>query len=110
MSPHAGHRYSGAVAGYAFAAIRELTPQVVAVLSPMHYWTEYPLLTTAYQAYATPLGSLPVDRDGMNALDTCLHSQLGFGLTHIKNDPEHSLEIELPFLQPLSRIRFNCCR
>ena len=80
-------------------AIRELTPQVVAVLSPMHYWTEYPLLTTAYQAYATPLGSLPVDRDGLNALDTCLHSQLGFGLTHIKNDPEHSLEIELPFLQ-----------
>jgi hypothetical protein len=107
MSPHAGHRYSGAVAGYSFAAIRDLTPQVVAVLSPMHYWSEYPLLTTAYQAYATPLGSLPVDRDGMNALDTCLHNQLGLGLTRIKNDPEHSLEIELPFLQRALKNSFH---
>ena len=99
MTPHAGHRFSGAVAGYAFAAIRNLTPDVVAVLSPMHYFTEYPLLTTAYRAYATPLGSLPLDTEGMAALNTGLHGELGFGLTPVKNDPEHSLEIELPFLQ-----------
>jgi hypothetical protein len=99
MTPHAGHRYSGPVAGYAFAAIRHLEPDIVAVLSPMHYWTEYPLLTTAHQAYATPLGSLPVDTDSMTALNACLSSELGFGLTPVKRDPEHSLEIELPFLQ-----------
>ena len=99
MTPHAGHRYSGPVAGYAFAAIRNLAPDVVAVLSPMHYWTEYPLLTTAHQAYATPLGTLPLDTEGMAALNACLHGALGFGLTPVKRDPEHSLEIELPFLQ-----------
>jgi AmmeMemoRadiSam system protein B len=107
MSPHAGHRYSGPVAGYAFAAIRDLTPEVVAVLSPMHYWTEYPLLTTAYHAYTTPLGPLPLDRDGMDVLNACLQSELGFGLTPIKNDPEHSLEIELPFLQRALKNKFH---
>jgi AmmeMemoRadiSam system protein B len=107
MTPHAGHRYSGAVAGYAFAAIRDLAPEVVAVLSPMHYWTEYPLLTSAYHAYATPLGSLPVETEAMNALNTCLQRELGFGLTPIKNDPEHSLEIELPFLQRALKNQFT---
>ena len=107
MTPHAGHSYSGPVAGYAFAAIRNLTPDVVAVLSPMHYWTEYPLLTTAYQAYATPLGALPLDTEGMAALNACLHGELGFGLTPIKNDPEHSLEIELPFLQRALKHKFH---
>jgi AmmeMemoRadiSam system protein B len=107
MTPHAGHHYSGAVAGYAFAAIRNLTPDVVAVLSPMHYWTEYPLLTTAYRAYATPLGSLPLDTDGMAALNAGLQRELGLGLTPVKNDPEHSLEIELPFLQRALKKPFN---
>ena len=36
MAPHAGHLYSGPVAGYAFAALRGLSPDVVVVLSPMH--------------------------------------------------------------------------
>jgi len=99
MTPHAGHRYSGPVAGYAFAAMRHLQPELVAVLSPMHYSTSYPLLTTAHQAYATPLGPIPVDDQAIAALHGCLQRELGFGLTPIKSDPEHSLEIELPFLQ-----------
>jgi MEMO1 family protein len=99
MTPHAGHRYSGPVAGYAFAALRDLKPDLVAVCSPMHYYTSYPLLTTAHQAYATPLGPIPVDRQALDELENCLRSKLGFGLTPVKNDPEHSLEIELPFLQ-----------
>ena len=99
MTPHAGHRYSGPVAGYAFAAIQQLQPELVAVLSPMHYATSYPLLTTAHQAYATPLGPIPVDNQAISDLNDCLQQKLGFGLTAIKHDPEHSLEIELPFLQ-----------
>src|SRR5262245_34438946 len=34
IAPHAGHRYSGAVAGYAFAALRSRSPDLVAVVSP----------------------------------------------------------------------------
>jgi AmmeMemoRadiSam system protein B len=35
----------------------------------------------------------------LNDLDVMLKSEVGFGLTPVRNDPEHSLEIELPFLQ-----------
>ncbi|UCH60664.1 MAG: AmmeMemoRadiSam system protein B [Anaerolineales bacterium] len=99
MSPHAGHRYSGPVAGYAFAALQGLKPELVAVVSPMHYQYHEPLLTSAHEAYSTPLGSLMVDRQALDALELQLQASLGFGLAPIKNDPEHSLEIELPFLQ-----------
>ncbi len=99
IAPHAGHRYSGPVAGYAFAALRGLKPGLVAVLSPFHNYHSAPLLTTAYDAYGTPLGAVPVDRVAMNELQAILKTELGFALTPIANDPEHSLEIELPFLQ-----------
>jgi hypothetical protein len=65
----------------------------------MHYPYEAPLLTTAHTAYVTPLGEIPVDQVALQALDDSLVAKLGYGLTKIANDPEHSLEIELPFLQ-----------
>ncbi len=99
MAPHAGHRFSGPVAGYAFAALRGLSPELVAVISPMHYPYLEPLLTTAHSAYATPLGAIPVDVPAVDTLDRLLQERLGFGLARVANDPEHSLEIELPFLQ-----------
>lgn len=99
IAPHAGHLYSGGVAGYAFAALRGLRPDVVAVLGPMHQPFAEPLLTTKHEAYFTPLGNVPVDKTTLNDLDVILKSEVGFGLTPVRNDPEHSLEIELPFLQ-----------
>jgi MEMO1 family protein len=99
IAPHAGHLYSGPVAGYAFAALRGLSPDVVVVISPMHHPFYEPLLTTAHQAYSTPLGDIPVQQDALQELDGCLRQELGFGMTPIANDMEHSLEIELPFLQ-----------
>lgn len=99
IAPHAGHIYSGAVAGYAFAALRSRTPDLVAVISPMHHPYYEPLLTTSHAAYWTPLGEIPVDRDAVNQLDVLLKSELGVGLSPVARDPEHSLEIELPFLQ-----------
>src|SRR5215213_3586847 len=99
IAPHAGHTYSGPVAGYAFAAIRGQSPDLVALIGPMHQPYMEPLITTAYDAYATPLGDVPVDKDAVYDLDQILTSELGFGLTLVQRDPEHSLEIELPFLQ-----------
>jgi AmmeMemoRadiSam system protein B len=99
MTPHAGHRYSGPVAGYAFAAMRGLQPDLAVVISPMHHYSSDPLLTSAHDAYETPLGTMLIDREAAQALETQLQVELGFGLTPIKNDQEHSLEIELPFLQ-----------
>jgi AmmeMemoRadiSam system protein B len=99
IAPHAGHIYSGPVAGYAFAALRGRTPDLVAVVSPMHHPYLEPLLTTAHEAYSTPLGKIPVDKDALHELDVILNSELGLGLAAVQRDPEHSLEIELPFLQ-----------
>jgi len=107
IAPHAGHIYSGAVAGYAFAALRALrhgfadqgSPDLVAVIGPMHHPYVEPLITTAYEAYSTPLGEIPVDQGALHKLDVLLKSDLGFGLSPVQHDPEHSLEIELPFLQ-----------
>jgi AmmeMemoRadiSam system protein B len=99
MAPHAGHLYSGPVAGYAFAPLKGSRPEVAAVVSPMHHPARQPLLTTAHDAYQTPLGRLPVDRTALDELDRTLQAGLGFGLSRVYNDLEHSLEIELPFLQ-----------
>jgi AmmeMemoRadiSam system protein B len=98
MAPHAGHIYSGPVAGYAFAALNGLAPELVAVVSPIHYPYSQALLTSAHTHYVTPLGQIQVDREAVQTLDAHLQSELGFGLAPIKNDREHSLEIELPFL------------
>jgi MEMO1 family protein len=99
ITPHAGHIYSGPVAGYAFAALQGYKPDLVTVVSPMHYPYNEPLLTTAHEAYETPLGIIPVDMEAVLALDELLEKELGYGLTHVRRDQEHSLEIELPFLQ-----------
>lgn len=99
IAPHAGHVYSGPVAGYAFAAVRGRRFDLVAVVSPMHHPYNAPLLTTAHQAYGTPLGSIHVDRGTLNDLSTRLETTLGYGLVPVAYDREHSLEIELPFLQ-----------
>jgi hypothetical protein len=107
IAPHAGHIYSGAVAGYAFAAARGLTPDLIAVVSPMHHLYAQPLLTSAHSAYSTPLGEIPVDVDAVSELDSRLREKLGFGLTPVANDPEHSLEIELPFLQRAVKSTFR---
>lgn len=107
VAPHAGHIYSGAVAGYAFAALRGRTfrqaqdnaPDLVAVISPMHHAYPQPLITSSHEAYSTPLGTIPIDKSAMDVLNTALQNDLGIGLSPVPRDPEHSLEIELPFLQ-----------
>jgi AmmeMemoRadiSam system protein B len=95
IAPHAGHLYSGPVAGYAFAAVRGLNPELVVVISPFHGFSNHPLLTTAHDAYGTPLGYIEVDKAALDDLST----HLDIPITPVFADREHSLEIELPFLQ-----------
>ncbi len=99
IAPHAGYAYSGAVAGYAFSAVQGQSFDLVAVLSPMHSYHHDSFLTSAHYAYSTPLGNITIACDEVNAIDEILRAELGFGITFIANDREHSLEIELPFLQ-----------
>jgi AmmeMemoRadiSam system protein B len=103
IAPHAGHVYSGGVAAHAFAAIHGLSPDLVAVLSPFHNIASYPLITTSHQAYSTPLGNIEVDSAALAELQAYLE----IPITPIANDREHSLEIELPFLQRVLKNEFK---
>lgn len=99
LAPHAGHVYSGPVAGFAFAALRGRAPGLIALVGPFHDMHPAPFLISSYDAYATPLGNVPIDRGSVEALEAALESEGAPGLVPIANDSEHSLEIELPFLQ-----------
>ncbi len=99
IAPHAGYVYSGATAGYAYRAVRGFQFDLCVVVSPLHQYLPHPLLTSAHQAYATPFGKVEIDQPVLEAFQHNL-TQAGLGsLQQIANDREHSLEIQLPFLQ-----------
>lgn len=92
VSPHAGYIYSGQVAAYGYRLLQGRQISRVIVLSPCH--APYPgrFLVSA-RHYATPLGKVPVDF----ALVDRLAERIP--ITRLEEDDEHSLEIQLPFLQ-----------
>ena len=99
VSPHAGHLYSGPVAGYAFKTLLTRQAGLVVILSPFHQFHPGSILTSGHDAYQTPLGVVPVDQDCLDFVDAALQDCAGTGLTKISNDSEHAVEILLPFLQ-----------
>ena len=107
IAPHAGYRYSGSTAGYAFKAVMGLQPDLVAVISPLHAYHPEPFLTTTHAGYKTPLGPVWVDQGAVQSLDDYLEDNLGIGFTYLERDSEHSLEIELPFLQEALSTEFK---
>lgn len=106
IAPHAGHRYSGRTAGYAFAAVAGQTRDLVVVIAPMHAPYPASIITSAHHAYATPLGTLPIDQAALAALEQALAPD-HLTITPVAYDREHSLEIELPFLQRALRGEFQ---
>lgn len=100
IAPHAGYVYSGRTAGHAFRTVLGRSVDLVAVVSPFHGYHPADVLTTRHRAYGTPLGAIPVDRQALQQLEAVLQQQAGeLQLASLANDGEHSLEIELPFLQ-----------
>jgi AmmeMemoRadiSam system protein B len=71
----------------------------VAVLSPYHQYHHAPFLTPDHGAYTTPLGKVPINQTALHDLEERLAADAAPALDKIPNDQEHSLEIELPFLQ-----------
>lgn len=99
VTPHAGHRYSGPVAGHAFAALQGADPNLIVILSPMHQPYFESILTTDHAAYHTPLGNVPVNKEAVDFVKKALLEKTGKKISQIKKDTEHAVEIELPFLQ-----------
>jgi len=93
LAPHAGLRYSGPVAAHAFNRISGCGFDTVVVIGPLHHPLPGVIVTTGHDAYETPLGSVTVDQEILKVLKESLP------LTALRDDSEHSIEIELPFLQ-----------
>jgi AmmeMemoRadiSam system protein B len=107
ISPHAGHQYSGPVAGYAFAAAQGLQPDLVVILSPYHQYHSGALISSDHEAYQTPLGDVKVDLESLDYLDQALSDQVGLTLDRVRNDQEHAVEILLPFFQRIFQNDFQ---
>jgi AmmeMemoRadiSam system protein B len=97
--PHAGYRYSGLVAAHAFRCLQGQTPDIVAVVSPYHALHHASILIADHQAYRTPLGEIAVDETMVQRVIDRLQNEYAYDVARLKSDREHSLEIELPFLQ-----------
>ena len=94
VAPHAGYRYSGAVAAAAYAQLRDAVPRVV-LFGPAHRWPLDGMAVPAVDALATPLGAVAVDDDAR----TAAVALPGVVVDDRPHDGEHSLETQLPFLQ-----------
>lgn len=99
IAPHAGYFYSGPTAGYAYRCVKGKSFDLCAVFSPLHDYMPDDFLTTAHQAYSTPLGLVPVDQALITEVTIRMEQKISQSLRSIANDREHSLEIQLPFLQ-----------
>ncbi len=96
IAPHAGYPYSGRCAGRAYAAVKGRTYQRVVVLAVNHRGRAFRGASILdVDAYKTPLGTIPLDR---RACDLLLKHRL-FDTHASAHRREHSLEVQLPFLQ-----------
>ena len=98
IAPHAGYVYSGRTAAASFATLRDIgAVERVVVIGPAHYVPFRGIAVPTAAAFATPLGSVPIDQEAIETL-LDLPSVMYDDAPHA---PEHALEVELPFLQIL---------
>lgn len=95
IAPHAGYSFSGTVAAQAYRLVRGQRYDRVVLLGPSHRADFHGLATYDVDAFETPLGRVALDRDAARQLR---HSPLVQGAPP-GPDREHSLEMQLPYLQ-----------
>lgn len=100
MVPHAGYQYSGAIASHGYCKlVQNGFPEVFIILSPNHtgYGSEVSVFNEG--EWITPLGSIDVDREFADAIIS--HSNIA-SADFLAHKYEHSIEVQLPFLQYFS--------
>ena len=98
ISPHAGLRYSGPVAAFGYALLRGRAALTAVIVGPSHRVPFTGSAVFARGGFQTPLGTAPVDEEIAAAL-----VKHGPGVAEMPEPhrDEHSLEMQLPFLQHL---------
>ena len=92
ISPHAGYIYSGPIAASAYACIQAQGVRRVVLLGPSPHAPVRGLAASSADAWRTPLGEIPVEYTGLDHLQQVET----IDAAHAR---EHSLEVQLPFLQ-----------
>jgi len=87
IAPHAGYVYSGPIAAHAYACVRPAGIRRVVLLGPAHRVLLNGVGASSASAWRTPLGDAPVEAPPGISVSDAAHAE------------EHSLEIQLPFLQ-----------
>lgn len=99
VCPHAGYAYSGPVAAHSYLDVAQLSkPGLVVIVGPNHYGVGSGVATYGEGEWETPLGKVPVDKAATEELVSLS------GIVDIDkeaNRREHSIEVQLPFLQSL---------
>jgi len=97
IAPHAGYIYSGAIAGRAYATLKQATNQIkhVVLLGPAHRVAFSGLALPETEAFETPLGKVPIDQRAV----AMLADMPQVSRRDDAHSEEHSLEVHLPFLQ-----------
>src|SRR3989449_8967355 len=100
--PHAGYVYSGPVAAHSYAALAaDGWPASFVILGPNHHGQGAPLALTSHD-WQTPIGVAAIDKDLHDSL-----SKPPLEEDILAHRDEHSIEVQLPFLQHLSEgVRF----
>ncbi|KUO42556.1 MAG: hypothetical protein APZ16_02460 [Candidatus Hadarchaeum yellowstonense] len=97
VSPHAGYMYSGPVAAHGFARIAEDgIPRSVVILGPNHTGAGSGVAIMTSGKWKTPLGEIEIDRELGEGIR--LASEI-IDVDHLAHAYEHSIEVQLPFLQ-----------
>jgi MEMO1 family protein len=99
IAPHAGYRYSGPIAASAFrqlAGASNVQRPTIYLLGPAHYVYVDCVALSPADAFETPLGRVLQDRIAIHDLLACGRA---YQLHPLAHEPEHCLEVELPFLQ-----------
>ncbi|MEW6607964.1 MAG: AmmeMemoRadiSam system protein B [bacterium] len=98
MVPHAGYDYSGEVAAHCFKQLEELSFDTVVIIGMSHFAHFDGIAVDTSDAYQTPFGLVKIDTELTSALIKSDPKIKSLPQVHEK---EHSLEVEIPFLQRL---------
>lgn len=93
--PHAGYIYSGKVAASAFSLVQGKDYQTVIILAPSHHHRFRGCSIYLKGGYKTPLGLVPIDEDAAAKLSKAS----GFNYIARAHQEEHSIEVQIPFIQ-----------
>lgn len=118
ISPHAGYIYSGHVAAYGYKAVRDNAYKTIIIIGPSHFYDFEGASVWAKGGFETPLGKIEVDEPFCASL-LALNGKLKFVPDAFER--EHSVEVQIPFLQKtfkgfkivpilMGEVRFEDCQ